>query len=143
MANYGRFPGLNSLKELFTNGLKDAPTTSDYWLEKASYLRCQNATISYTFPQLTEAISGFRVFVTGSNLFVITPYKGLDPEISPYGSANGSKANVANLATNLASNYGGLGGAGSGQGYLDNNYAGNGFYPRARTFTVGVSITVK
>lgn len=143
MANYGRFPGLNSLKELFTNGLKDAPTTSDYWLEKASYLRCQNATISYTFPKLTDAISGFRVYVTGSNLFVITPYKGLDPEISPYSSANGSKANVARLATNLSSSYGGLGGAGSGSGYLDNNYAGNGFYPRARTFTVGVSITVK
>jgi TonB-dependent starch-binding outer membrane protein SusC len=150
MANYGRFPGLNSLKELFTNGLKDAPTTSDYWLEKASFLRCQSMTLSYTFPKLTEAISGFRVFVTGNNLFVITPYKGLDPEISPYGSnvggfttANGTKAAVAAMATNLSSNYGGLGGSGSGQGYLDNNYAGNGYYPRARTFTVGVSITVK
>jgi TonB-dependent starch-binding outer membrane protein SusC len=150
MSNYGRFPGLNSLKELFTNGLKDAPTTSDYWLEKASYLRCQSMTLSYTFPKLTEAISGFRVFVTGNNLFVVTPYKGLDPEISPYGSnvggfttANGTKAAVAAMATNLSSNYGGLGGSGSGQGYLDNNYAGNGYYPRARTFTVGVSITVK
>jgi TonB-linked SusC/RagA family outer membrane protein len=150
MANYGRFPGLNSLKETLTNGLKDNPTTSDYWLEKASYLRCQSATISYTFPKLTDAIRNFRIFFTGNNLFVLTPYKGLDPEISPYGSgaqgyttANGSKANVAGLATNLSSSYGGLGGAGSGQGYVDNNYAGNGFYPRARTFTFGVSITVK
>ena len=150
MANYGRFPGLNSLKELLTNGLKDAPTTSDYWLEKASYLRCQNATISYTFPKLNDAISNFRIFITGNNLFVITHYKGLDPEISPYGSnvsgystANGSKANVSKLATNLASSYGGLGGAGTGSGYVDNNYAGNGFYPRARTFTFGVSIAVK
>ena len=150
MANWGRFPGLNSLKETLTNGLKDNPTTSDYWLEKASYLRCQSATISYTFPKLTEAIRNFRIFFTGNNLFVVTPYKGLDPEISPYGSnaqgyttANGSKANVAGLATNLSSSYGGLGGAGSGQGYVDNNYAGNGFYPRARTFTFGVSIAVK
>jgi iron complex outermembrane receptor protein len=148
MANYGRFPGLNSLKELFSNGLKDNPTTSDYWLEKASYLRCQNATISYTFPKFTNAISNLRLFLSGSNLFIVTRYKGLDPEISPYGggssaSANGSRANVAALATNLSSNYGGLGGAGSGQGYLDNNYAGNGFYPRARTFTFGVNITVK
>ena len=150
MANWGRFPGLNSLKETLTNGLKDNPTTSDYWLEKASYLRCQSATISYTFPKLTEAIRNFRIFLTGNNLFVVTPYKGLDPEISPYGSnaqgyttANGSKGSVANLATNLSSSYGGLGGAGSGQGYVDNNYAGNGFYPRARTFTFGVSITVK
>ena len=150
MANYGRFPGLNALKELFTNGLKDNPTTSDYWLEKASYLRCQSATISYTFPKLTDAVSNFRIFLTGNNLFVVTPYKGLDPEISPYGSsntgystANGSKANVAKLATNLAGSYGGLGGSGTGSGYVDNNYAGSGFYPRARSFTFGVSITVK
>ena len=151
MANYGRFPGLNALKELFTNGLKDNPTTSDYWLEKASYLRCQSATISYTFPKLTDAVSNFRIFLTGNNLFILTPYKGLDPEISPYGSntatgystANGTKANVSKLATNLASSYGGLGGAGTGSGYVDNNYAGAGFYPRARSFTFGVSITVK
>jgi iron complex outermembrane receptor protein len=151
MANYGRFPGLNSLKELFTNGLKDNPTTSDYWLEKASFLRCQSATISYTFPKINEAISAMRIYFTGNNLFIITPYKGLDPEISPYGStsatgfstANGSKEAIGNLATVLRSNYGGLGGAGTGSGYLDNNYAGNGFYPRARTFTFGVAITVK
>jgi iron complex outermembrane receptor protein len=143
MANYGRFPGLNSLKETLTNGLKDNPTTSDYWLEKASYLRCQSATISYTFPKFTNAISGLRLYLTGNNLFILTPYKGLDPEISPYNGANGSRAAVSGLATNLSSSYGGLGGAGSGSGYLDNNYAGNGFYPRARTFTFGVSITVK
>lgn len=150
MANYGRFPGLNSLKELFTNGLKDNPTTSDYWLEKASYLRDQNATIAYTFPKLSDGIQSLRVYVTGTNLFIITPYKGLDPEISPMGSgtngfttANGSRQAISNLATVLSSNYGGLGGAGSGQGYVDNNYAGNGFYPRARTYTIGVSITVK
>ena len=151
MANYGRFPGLNSLKELFTNGLKDNPTTSDYWLEKASFLRCQSATISYTFPKINDAISALRVYFTGNNLFIITPYKGLDPEISPYGSttatgfvtANGSREAIGNLATVLRSNYGGLGGAGTGSGYLDNNYAGNGFYPRARTFTFGVAITVK
>jgi TonB-linked SusC/RagA family outer membrane protein len=150
MANYGRFPGLNSLKELFTNGLKDNPTTSDYWLEKASYLRCSNATLSYNFPKISNSIQAMRVYVTGTNLFIVTPYKGLDPEISPYGSnntgfstANGSRAGISSLATVLGSNYGGLGGAGTGQGYLDNNYAGNGFYPRARSFTFGVAITVK
>jgi hypothetical protein len=143
MANYGRFPGLNSLKELFSNGLKDAPTTSDYWLEKASYLRCQDATLSYVFPKINAAIQSLRVYFTGNNLFIITPYKGLDPEIAPYNGANGSRAAIGNLATVLSGNYGGIGGSGSGQGYLDNNYAGNGFYPRARTFTFGVAMTVK
>ncbi len=149
MANYQRFPGLNTLKEAFTNGLKDGPTTSDYWLEKASYLRCQSMTIAYTFPKLA-GIENLRFYISGNNLFTITPYKGLDPEISPNGSgtggfssANGSRANISSLATSLSSNYGGLGGAGSGLGYVDNNYAGRGFYPRARTFTIGVSITVK
>jgi iron complex outermembrane receptor protein len=143
MANYGRFPGLNSLKELFTNGLKDAPTTSDYWLEKASYLRCQNVTLSYTFPLLNPHISAFRVYLTGNNLFIITPYKGLDPEISPYNGAGGSRATIGNYATVMSSAFGALGGAGSGSGYLDNNYSGNGFYPRARTYTFGVAITIK
>jgi hypothetical protein len=58
-------------------------------------------------------------------------------------TANGSRQAIGSLATVLSSNYGGLGGAGSGQGYVDNNYAGNGFYPRARTYTLGVSITIK
>ena len=143
MANYGRFPGLNSLKELFTDGLKDNPTTSDYWLEKASFLRCQNMTLSYTFPKFKNSIQSLRVYFTGNNLFIITPYKGLDPEVSPYNSAGGTHAAVGNLATVLSSNYGGLGGSGSGAGYLDNNYGGQGFYPRARTYTLGVSITIK
>lgn len=149
MANYQRFPGLNTLKEAFTNGLTDGPTTSDYWLEKASYLRLQSLTLSYTFPKIA-GIENLRLYFAGNNLFIITKYKGLDPEISPIGSgatgfatANGSRANISNLANSLSATYGALGGAGSGQGYLDNNYAGNGFYPRARSYTLGVSITVK
>ncbi|MHA4810985.1 SusC/RagA family TonB-linked outer membrane protein [Flavitalea flava] len=150
LASYGRFPGLNVLKETFTNGLTDKPTTSDYWLEKASYLRLQTLTISYNVPRI-KGIENMRVYFAGNNLFVITKYKGLDPEISPYGApnttgysgANGSRAGISNLATSLSGTYGAQGGAGSGQGYLDNNYAGNGFYPRARSFTLGVSISVK
>jgi iron complex outermembrane receptor protein len=150
MANFQRFPGLNTLKEAFTNGLTDGPTTSDYWLEKASYLRLQSLTIAYTFPKLA-GIENLRLYLSVNNLFVITKYKGLDPEISPYGApntagfsgANGSRALVSNLASSLSGTYGALGGAGSGQGYLDNNYAGNGFYPRARSFTLGLSISVK
>ena len=142
MSNYGRFPGLNSLKETFTNGLKDKPTTSDYWLEKASYLRLQSLTLAYTFPRIA-GIENLRLYLSGNNLFVITRYKGLDPEISPYNGSGGTRAAIGGLANSLSATYGGLGGAGSGQGYLDNNYAGNGFYPRARSFTFGVSITVK
>ena len=142
LSNLPRFPGLNVLKETFTNGLKDAPTTSDYWLEKASYLRLQNLTIAYNFHKI-KGIENLRVYFTGTNLFVITKYKGLDPEISPSNGAGGSAAGIGNLASNLASAYGGLGGGGTGQGYIDNNYSGSGFYPRARSFTLGVAISIK
>jgi TonB-dependent starch-binding outer membrane protein SusC len=142
LASYGRFPGLNVLKETFTNGLLDKPTTSDYWLEKASYLRLQGLTLGYTFPKIV-GIENLRLYFSGNNLFIITKYKGLDPEISPYNGSGGSRANIGKFATNLAATYGAVGGGGSGQGYLDNNYAGNGFYPRARSYTLGVSITVK
>jgi TonB-dependent starch-binding outer membrane protein SusC len=142
LENFPRFPGLNVREETFTNGLKEAPNTSDYWLQKASFLRLQNLTVSYTFPTIGH-MSGLQVYFTGSNLFVITSYKGLDPEISPVGNAGGSRTNIGNLATVLSGGYGGLGGAGTGQGYLDNNYAGSGFYPRARTYTLGVTLTLK
>ena len=140
--NASRFPGLNVLKEAFTNGLKDNPTTSDYWLEKASYLRLQNLTIGYTFPKI-GGLENLRVYVTGNNLFVITKYKGMDPEISPSSGAGGSRAGIGGLASAISSAYGGLGGGGSSSAYIDNNYAGQGFYPRARSYTLGVSITVK
>ena len=142
MSNYGRFPGLNSLKETFTNGLTDKPTTSDYWLEKASYLRLQSLTLAYSFPKLA-GIENLRVYVAANNLFVITKYSGLDPEISPYNGSGGTRATIGALANSLSATYGGLGGAGSGQGYLDNNYAGGGFYPRSRSLTLGVSLSIK
>jgi len=143
LANYPRFPGLNVVKETFTNGLTDAPNSSDFWLEKASYLRLSNLTVAYTFPKVA-GIQNLRVYVTGSNLFVITSYKGLDPEVSPVSNSGGSRASIANsLSNNLASTFGGVGGGGTGQAYIDNNYSGGGFYPRARTYTIGVSISVK
>jgi len=142
LENFPRFPGLNVKNETFTNGLKEAPNSSDYWLEKASFLRLQNMTISYNFPTIGH-MSGLRVYITGTNLFVITKYKGLDPEVSPYSGAGGSRSGIGSLATVLAGSYGGLGGAGTGAAYIDNNYSGAGYYPRARTYTIGVSLTVK
>lgn len=142
LENLPRFPGLNITKQTFTNGLNENPNTSDYWLEKASFLRLQNLTIAYSFPTIGH-MSGLKVYVTGSNLFVITSYKGLDPEISPVNGAGGSRTGIGNLATQLSGSYGGLGGAGTGVGYIDNNYSGGGFYPRARTYTIGVSMTIK
>ena len=59
---------------------------SDYFVQNASYLKCSNITLGYTFGPLvkytrTPHCSG-RVFFTVQNPFIITKYKGLDPEVA-------------------------------------------------------------
>lgn len=66
---------------------------SSRWLENGSYVRIRNIEIGYTFPlnSLSNVgISNARVYLSGQNLFTITKYKGLDPDIqgNPDGSGN-------------------------------------------------------
>lgn len=53
---------------------------SDYWLRNASFLRCDNITLGYTFDDLLKNSMKLRLFAAVQNPFVITKYKGLDPE---------------------------------------------------------------
>jgi len=55
---------------------------SDRFLESGSYLRLDNATLGYTIKPHTQSVKSIRVYATGSNLFVITKYRGTDPEIN-------------------------------------------------------------
>lgn len=55
---------------------------SDRFLESGSYLRLDNATLGYTLKPKTTAIKAIRLYVTANNLFVITNYSGIDPEIN-------------------------------------------------------------
>ncbi len=55
---------------------------SDRFVESGSYLRLDNATIGYTLKPKVQAIKAVRLFVTANNLFIITDYTGLDPEIN-------------------------------------------------------------
>ncbi len=63
------------------------PTTSaqhvlsDYFVENASFLRCDNITLGYTFENLLHDSLRLRLFGACQNPFVITKYKGLDPEV--------------------------------------------------------------
>ena len=50
---------------------------SDYYVTNASFLKCDNITLGYTF---SKYLNG-RVYATASNVFTITKYDGLDPEI--------------------------------------------------------------
>ena len=55
---------------------------SDYWLRNASFVRCENITLGYTWPSLLGNQLRLRVYGAVQNPFVITKYKGLDPENS-------------------------------------------------------------
>lgn len=55
---------------------------SDRFIESGSYLRLDNATLGYTIKPALQAIKSIRFYLSGDNLFVITKYKGIDPEIN-------------------------------------------------------------
>jgi TonB-linked SusC/RagA family outer membrane protein len=76
-----RLPGANTTNTALSNGIKDGPQISDRWLENASYLRLDNLALGYTFKKV-KGINNLRVYVAGNNIFVITKYRGLDPEIA-------------------------------------------------------------
>lgn len=74
--------------DLGWSGLGNA-TMSDYFVQNASFLRCDNITLGYSFHSLFasgkyQGISG-RIYGTVQNPFVITKYDGLDPEINTGG----------------------------------------------------------
>ena len=54
---------------------------SDYFLEDASFVRCDNITLGYTWNELLNNNLRLRLFGAVQNPFVITNYKGLDPEV--------------------------------------------------------------
>jgi len=67
--------------------------TSDYYLESGSYLRLKSLSISYDFTDLIRKVSHFgdrgstlSAYITGENLFTITPYSGMDPECGGWDS---------------------------------------------------------
>jgi outer membrane receptor protein involved in Fe transport len=61
-------------------------------IENGDFVKLTNATLGYTLPvsgQLGNYINNVRVYVSGQNLFCITGYSGLDPEVSNYFRAPG------------------------------------------------------
>lgn len=55
---------------------------SDYYVENASFLRLDNLNFGYNFGRVMSSRANLRLSATFQNLFVITKYSGLDPEIS-------------------------------------------------------------
>ncbi len=67
---------------------------SDRYLEDGSYLRLDNVTLGYTFQNIGKLIQKFRVYASVNNVFILTKYKGIDPEISLSGSQIGVEDGV-------------------------------------------------
>lgn len=59
-----------------------AQAPSDRYLENGSYLRLSTLTLGYNFGKLGNWINNLRIYTTCNNVFTITGYKGVDPEIS-------------------------------------------------------------
>ena len=66
-----------------------AVTYSSRFLEDATYVKLDNLTASYDFKLDSKYIKGLRLYLTGQNLFCITSYTGVDPEVSLTGLTPG------------------------------------------------------
>ena len=96
-------------------------SVSTFFLEKGDFVRFQNATLGYKVPLSGDGtLKSLRLSVTGQNLFLITDYSGLDPEVSTQ-TVPGAGINGNN---NLPS---------AGIDYTA--------FPRPRTFTFGLNAT--
>ena len=68
----------------YTLSSSQPQTLVSYYLENGNYLKLTNLTIGYTFPikSTNKWIKGARAYLSGDNLFCITGYSGLDPELA-------------------------------------------------------------
>ena len=79
--------------DLFLEGLNDAPQYSSYYVEDATFIRLDNATLGYTVPLAKGGqFNRIRIYATTQNLFTITDYQGINPEVR-YTDTNQGGAN--------------------------------------------------
>jgi TonB-linked SusC/RagA family outer membrane protein len=59
---------------------------SDRYVESGSYLRMTDLQLGYNFKSISKAFTNLRIYGSIQNVFVLTKYKGLDPEIVNVGN---------------------------------------------------------
>jgi TonB-linked SusC/RagA family outer membrane protein len=79
---------LNSAANDKVTDAKNSYYSSRYG-ESGSYVRLDNATLGYTLPHPFKNVHSMRVYFTANNVFTITGYKGIDPEINQGGVSPG------------------------------------------------------
>ena len=77
-------PGAKTPKASNISNFSTNTQSCSYYVEDGSFLRLKNLQLGYTIPEsvLSKAnIKSLRVYVQAVNLFTVTNYSGLDPEI--------------------------------------------------------------
>lgn len=79
----------NMLASVMDIPLQDAAQASSYYLEDGSFVKLDNITLGYNVPvKKLGFMQNLRLYLTGQNLFTITGYKGIDPEVDMVGLDN-------------------------------------------------------
>lgn len=91
--------GKNVLSEVATeqhanDSRAQAPSTR--YLENGSYLRLSTLTLAYNFGKLGNYVNNLRVYATCNNVFTLTGYKGIDPEVNLGGLEPGMDMRYSN-----------------------------------------------
>ena len=112
--------GANAMKGDDLTLLRENSRVCSYYLEDGSYARLDNMSIGYTFDtKKIDWLDKARIYVAAQNLFVITGYSGLDPEVEVFrGEASDNNAG------------------------LDPGIEPRNYMPKARSFTFGVNLTL-
>ena len=90
LSNNGTFRGLTGTNNFLLNlspnvlqtGFANNQYFSDYYVENGSFLRLDNLTLGYNLKGLLGGTSNTQISLIGQNLFTITKYSGLDPEVA-------------------------------------------------------------
>ena len=62
---------------------------SNRYIESGNYIRLDNATLAYSIPKPFKYVTSVRIYMSVNNLFTITKYSGIDPEINQGGVSPG------------------------------------------------------
>jgi TonB-linked SusC/RagA family outer membrane protein len=73
---------LNASPNYLTTNFRTQQLLSDYYVQNASFLRMDNINLGYSFGQILKTKANLQLTASAQNVFVITKYKGLDPEVA-------------------------------------------------------------
>lgn len=73
---------LNGSPNYLTTNFKGQQLLSDYYVQNAAFLRMDNVNLGYSFGQLFKSKASLQLTGSLQNVFVVTKYKGLDPEVA-------------------------------------------------------------